>query len=69
MLMLSGMTRINLYPRTAATNASPMPVLPLVGSTIVPPGLSLPCRSASSIMFRQIRSLTLPPGLKDSTLA
>lgn len=39
--MLSGMTRINLYPRTAATNASPMPVLPLVGSTIVPPRLEL----------------------------
>ena len=66
-LILSGMTRINLYPRTAATRASPIPVLPLVGSTMVPLGLSFPCRSASLIMLRQIRSLTLPPGLKNST--
>src|ERR1043165_4665140 len=46
-----------------------MPVLPLVGSTIVAPGLSLPCRSARSTMFRQMRSLTEPPGLKDSIFA
>src|SRR2546425_937721 len=46
-----------------------MPVLPLVGSTIVPPGFSAPVRSASSIIARAIRSLTLPPGLRDSTLA
>ena len=69
MLMLSGMTRMSLYPRTAATSARPMPVLPLVGSTMVPPGFSLPKRSASLIMFRQMRSLMLPPGLNDSTLA
>src|SRR5262245_56823245 len=46
-----------------------MPVLPLVGSTIVAPGLSFPWRSAVSIMFKQMRSLTDPPGLKDSSLA
>src|SRR5437867_8961026 len=49
--------------------ASPMPVLPLVGSTSVPPGLSTPRRSASSTMATAMRSLTLPPGFSDSTLA
>src|SRR5712692_5611332 len=49
--------------------ASPMPVLPLVGSTSVPPGLSTPRRSASSTMATAMRSLTLPPGLSDSTFA
>src|SRR5215471_13644784 len=46
-----------------------MPVLPDVGSTIVAPGLSRPFSSASSIMARAMRSLTLPPGLRDSTFA
>src|SRR2546425_12824858 len=46
-----------------------MPVLPLVGSTSVPPGFSAPVRSASSIIASAMRSLTLPPGLRDSTLA
>src|SRR5215470_4131283 len=36
---------------------------------IVPPGRSLPVRSASSIMVRPILSLTLPPGLSSSSLA
>src|SRR5690348_7746749 len=49
--------------------ASPTPVLPEVGSTIVPPGLSLPSRSACSIIARPIRSLTEPPGLRYSSLA
>ncbi len=44
-------------------------MLPLVGSTIVPPGRSSPLCSAASIMRRAIRSLTDPPGLKYSTLA
>jgi len=43
--------------------------LPLVGSTIVPPGWSRPDFSASSTIRSAIRSLTLPPGLKYSTLA
>ena len=34
MLMVSGMVRQSRYPLTAQTNASPIPVLPLVGSTI-----------------------------------
>src|SRR5512144_1588056 len=46
-----------------------MPVLPLVGSTSVAPGLSTPRRSASSTMASAIRSFTLPPGLSDSILA
>ncbi len=44
-------------------------MLPLVGSTSVEPGRSVPRRSASSIMARAIRSFTLPPGFWDSTLA
>ena len=46
-----------------------MPVLPLVGSTIVPPGCSAPEASASSIIRTAMRSFTEPPGLKYSTFA
>src|SRR5215204_1116969 len=49
--------------------ASPAPVLPLVGSTMVPPGVSWPERSARSTMASPIRSLTEPPGFRYSTLA
>src|SRR5687768_10810943 len=49
--------------------ASPTPVLPLVGSTMVPPGLSLPSRSAASTILMAIRSLTDPPGFMYSSLA
>src|SRR5579862_7770028 len=49
--------------------ARPTPVLPEVGSTMVPPGRSLPSRSAASIMGRPIRSLTEPPGFRYSSLA
>src|SRR5205809_361452 len=49
--------------------ASPMPVLPLVGSTSVPPGFSAPPRSASSTMATAMRSLTLPPGFRDAYFA
>src|SRR3954464_8016321 len=49
--------------------ARPVPVLPDVGSTMVPPGLSLPSRSAASISATATRSLMDPPGLSDSTLA
>ena len=49
--------------------ARPTPVLPQVGSTIVPPGLSAPLCSAASIMRSAMRSFTEPPGLKYSTLA
>src|SRR5918995_3277148 len=49
--------------------ARPWPALPDVGSTIVPPGLSRPARSAASIIRRPIRSLTLPPGYSISSFA
>src|SRR3546814_8818693 len=45
-----------------------MPVLPEVGSTIVPPGCSLPVRSASSIIASAMRSLIEPAGLARSLL-
>src|SRR5258708_38910370 len=43
--------------------ASPMPVLPEVPSMMVPPGLSAPLLSASSIMRTAMRSLLELPGL------
>lgn len=49
--------------------ASPMPVLPDVGSMIVLPGVSRPSRSAASIIRNAMRSLMLPVGLKPSSLA
>ena len=45
-----------------------MPVLPLDGSMMVPPGFSRPFSSASVIMARAMRSLTEPAGLKYSSL-
>ena len=36
----SGIVKIALYPRAAATIAMAIPVLPLVASTIVSPGFS-----------------------------
>ncbi len=49
--------------------ASPTPVLPDVGSTMVPPGRNRPSASAASIMARAGRSLMLLPGLRNSSLA
>ena len=46
----------------------PLPVLPEVGSIIVSPVLRRPFFSASSTMRRPMRSLTLPPALKNSHL-
>ena len=46
-----------------------MPVLPLVGSTIRVSGVIFPSRSAAAIMAAAMRSLTLPSGLKNSSLA
>jgi len=46
-----------------------MPVLPEVPSMTVPPGRRRPSRSASSIIFRAIRSLIEFPGLNVSTFA
>jgi hypothetical protein len=60
---LSVITNTHLYPRWAATMASPTPVLPLVGSTMVPPGRNSPSRSAARIISSAGRSLDDPPGL------
>src|SRR6266536_3020554 len=49
--------------------ANPTPVLPLVGSMIVPPGRNCPLASAPWTMARPIRSFTEPPGFRYSTLA
>ncbi len=51
-------------PSDRAAIARPVPVLPEVGSTIVPPGLSLPSRSAASISATATRSLIEPPGIE-----
>ena len=50
-------------PRAAPTMARAMPVLPLVPSTIVPPGCSAPAFSAASTMAMPRRSLTDDAGL------
>ena len=55
--------------RAAATKASAMPVLPNVGSISTEPGPIFPSRSSASIIDTPMRSLTLPIGLKNSSLA
>src|SRR5215471_1864425 len=45
-----------------------MPVLPAVPSTISPPRSITPRRSASSTMYFAARSLTEPPGFRNSAL-
>ncbi len=49
--------------------AREMPVLPLVGSRMVQPGVSRPSFSACSIMWSAGRSLTEPVGLRSSSFA
>ena len=68
-LIFSGMQIMSRYPLTAQAMARPIPVLPLVASIKVEPGLIRPCLSASSIIRTAIRSLTEPPGLRNSHLA
>ncbi len=63
------MVRMQRYPLAAQTNASPMPVLPDVGSTMTLPGPIVPSASMASIMATPMRSLTLESGLKNSSLA
>ena len=66
---LSVVVKMHLYPFTTAAIARPMPVLPDVPSMMVPPGLSRPARSASSIILTAMRSLIELPGLKVSIFA
>jgi hypothetical protein len=63
----SGNTGVGLA--IAAAIARPTPVLPEVGSTIVPPDFRFPLRSARSIIGSPIRSLTEPPGFRYSSFA
>src|SRR3954453_6686434 len=49
--------------------ASEIPVLPLVGSRMVSPGVSFPSFSAASIILIAARSLMEPVGLWSSSLA
>ena len=63
---LSAIVTTSGYPLAAQTIASPIPVLPLVASTTVCPGFSVPLRSAVSMMLSASRSLTEPAGLKNS---
>ncbi len=67
-LIVSGIVRINRYPLAAQTNASAMPVLPEVGSTITVSASMSPARSAASIIETPIRSFTELNGLKNSHL-
>ena len=63
------MVSVILYPLAAATNASAIPVLPLVGSMICIPGFNNPACSAACTMPAPIRHLTENAGLRDSILA
>src|SRR5437879_2979817 len=67
--MVSGIVRIHWYPRAAAIHAREIPILPLVGSVMIPPGGNNPCDSASQIICQATRSLMLQPGLNISSLA
>src|SRR5262245_42158734 len=62
------MTITVLKPMALATIARPMPVLPAVPSTMVPPGRSVPLRIASPMMKRAARSFTDWPGFMNSAL-
>ena len=54
-------------PVNRPMSASPIPVLPEVASTMVPPGASAPDASAVRIMFSAMRSFDDPPGLRPSS--
>ena len=65
---VSGMTMTVFKPSALPTSARPMPVLPAVPSTTVPPGCSRPALSASRMMKSAARSLTDWPGFMNSAL-
>src|SRR5215510_1786601 len=62
------MTMTLRKPRALPTSASPIPVLPAVPSTMTPPGRIRPLASASFTMASAARSLTEPPGFRNSAL-
>lgn len=59
----SGITMTAWNPRAAAIMARAIPMLPDVGSTMVPPSFSLPRATASSMMESAALSFTEPLGL------
>ena len=63
---VSGITITVFIPKELPTSARPIPVLPAVPSTIVPPGFIKPFSRASSIIYFAALSLTLPPGFINS---
>ncbi len=65
----SGTTKTASRSSRPAATAMPMPVLPAVGSMIVPPGSTSPRSSMRSSMCFPMRSLMLAPGLNDSSFA
>ena len=65
---VSGITITVRNPSAEATTPSPMPVLPAVPSTIVPPLRSWPLATASWMIARAARSFTDPPGFMNSAL-
>jgi hypothetical protein len=67
-LWVSGITMTVRYPIAAPTSASPIPVLPAVPSTMVPPGRRSPRATASRMIDSAARSLTDWPGLRNSAL-
>ena len=64
----SGMMIMTLYPFTAPTSASPIPWLPLVGSTMMESGFKMPASSAARIIWSAVRVLIDPPTFRPSYL-
>jgi len=64
-LAFLGMTTWTVQPFRWPSRTRPMSVLPLVRSTLIGFGLSLPSRSAPSSMARTARPLTFPPGVEE----
>jgi hypothetical protein len=67
-LWVSGITMTVRNPIDAPTSARPIPVLPAVPSTMVPPGRSVPLAMASRMMKSAARSFTDWPGFMNSAL-
>ena len=65
--IVSGIVRMSLYPFAAATNASPIPVFPLVGSIRTVSGFISPVSSPYLMSATPTLSFTLLCGLKDSS--
>jgi hypothetical protein len=64
----AGSTMIVFKPSFFPAKASPIPVFPLLASTIVPPDIKSPRSSARAIMLSAGRSFTEPLGWADSSL-